>query len=46
MHELWPPKPNELEIAALMAIFSFVAPTIKLVSTSSSGVSKLRFGCT
>ena len=44
--ELWPPKPNELDRATLISSCCFSDPTKMLVSTSSSGSSMLRLGCT
>ena len=43
-HELWPPKPKELDSATFTSSFCLLAPTITLVSTSSSGSSTFSVG--
>ena len=43
-HELWPPKPNELDSATFTSSRCLSAPTITLVSTHSSGSSTFSVG--
>ena len=45
MHELCPPKPNELESATSTLCLIFSEPTTSSRSTSGSGSVRFRFGC-